>query len=407
MNTRSFIKSQALLGVVAAALAAGGAGSQAQEALKIGGVLSLTGSMSPYGPGQAEAIKIAVDQVNKAGGVLGQPMAAPVEDDETNAASGVNAARKLVDVNGARALVGLLSSSVTLPVLAYTTQVGIPVLTSAGAPQVTDVAIRTGLAFRFVSTEAKFAEGYAILARKAGFKKASVLAFNNAAQTAAAEAFVKRFAKEGGTTSTPVIFEGGKSSYRSELAKVLESKPDVVIVAAYLNDAVVIAKTLYQLAPGTKVIGPAYTFNDAFIKTAGAEVAEGIVALDVAPDVDSKAYAGMADAYRAATKADPTSNPYAVITYDQVITVALAATAAKSADPAKFVPQIRVVSGPPGEKVYTYADGLAALQAGKKIDYQGASSPIDLDETGNIASMNFASFELKGGKLQPTGRIAP
>ncbi|OJU06961.1 MAG: hypothetical protein BGN83_21430 [Rhizobium sp. 63-7] len=44
------------------------------------------------------------------------------------------------------------------------------------------------------------------------------------------------------------------------------------------------------------------------------------------------------------------------------------------------------VSGPEGEKVFSYADGVRELKAGKDIDYEGASGPIDFNEYGNVVS---------------------
>jgi branched-chain amino acid transport system substrate-binding protein len=379
----------------------------AQEPLRIGAILPLTGSLGTFGPGQAAALKIAADEVNANGGVLGLPVTLNVEDDETNSTAGVNAARKLVEINGAKVLLGTLSSSVTLPVLAYASPLGIPVMTVSGAPEISEVGRRTKLAYRYVVTERKLAEVYAVVARRAGYKRAAVIAFNNAAQAAGAESFAQRFQREGGEFLGTVVIEGGRSSYRAELTKVLAGKPDLIVLGAYQGDAIILAKEIFQLGENVAMIGPAYALNDAFVKAVGTSVSEGINVVDVTPNLDSSTYKRFAQSYRTALGKDPVNNPYAVAAYDMLVVTALAAEAAKSTDPKVFVPFIRTVSGPPGEKVDSYAAGVRALRAGRKIYFEGASSPLDFDDAGDIRTMRFAALKIKAGVPVLQAPVAP
>ncbi|MCA3595131.1 MAG: amino acid ABC transporter substrate-binding protein, partial [Methylobacterium sp.] len=52
-----------------------------------------------------------------------------------------------------------------------------------------------------------------------------------------------------------------------------------------------------------------------------------------------------------------------------------------------------------GEKVFTFADGKAALKAGRKINYEGASSVLDFDEFGDVTP-DFGVFFITRGKLE-------
>ena len=67
--------------------------------IKLAGLVSLTGSGSPFGPNSKLAHQAVVDQVNAAGGLLGRKIEYLAEDDQTNAEAGVRAARKLIDVD--------------------------------------------------------------------------------------------------------------------------------------------------------------------------------------------------------------------------------------------------------------------------------------------------------------------
>ena len=79
------------------------------------------------------------------------------------------------------------------------------------------------------------------------------------------------------------------------------------------------------------------------------------------------------------------TDSYTMTDYDSVVVMALAATAAKSTSPAvwnAFIPAVTAGS-PKAEDVRTYAAGVAALHAGKKIHYIGAAGVIDFNKWHN------------------------
>ena len=86
--------------------------------------------------------------------------------------------------------------------------------------------------------------------------------------------------------------------------------------------------------------------------------------------------------------------------YDSVVVMALAATAAKSTSPSvynKYITAVTTASSGAVE-VHTYAEGVTALKAGKKIDYVGAAGVIDFNQWHNSGG----GFEIAG--YQPNGR---
>src|SRR3954451_9059923 len=85
--------------------------------IKLAGLVSLTGSGSPFGPNSRVAHQAVVDQVNAAGGLLGRKIEYLAEDDQTNAEAGVRAARKLIDVDKVSAIMSVWASSVGSAVL--------------------------------------------------------------------------------------------------------------------------------------------------------------------------------------------------------------------------------------------------------------------------------------------------
>ena len=96
-----------------------------------------------------------------------------------------------------------------------------------------------------------------------------------------------------------------------------------------------------------------------------------------------------------------TDDPYSMVDYDGVIVMALAATAAKSTSPSvwnAYIPKVTTAS-PGAVVVHSYADGVAALQAGKTIDYVGATGIIAWNQYHNSTG----GFEVAA--YQPNGNL--
>ena len=72
-------------------------------------------------------------------------------------------------------------------------------------------------------------------------------------------------------------------------------------------------------------------------------------------------------------------------------------TAAGSTDGPAVAAQVPRVLSAPGTKVYTYADGVAALERGEDIDYDGASSSLDMNQYGDLISPTVRVMHVANG----------
>jgi branched-chain amino acid transport system substrate-binding protein len=154
---------------------------------------------------------------------------------------------------------------------------------------------------------------------------------------------------------------------------------------------------MFEGGATAKVAGPAWCLNGQLADAVGAPTVEGDMAVDLVPVTESKAYKRLADAYKAKAGKDVFDNVYAVHVYDSVLLLSLAMQKAGSTDGDKVGAALTDISNAPGTKVESFADGLAALTAGKDIDYDGASGPIDFNPAGDMAP--FAGIlEFKSGK---------
>lgn len=79
---------------------------QTEEKIKIGGAFSLTGPAAEWGQDELRAVELAIDEVNKEGGIDGKPVELIIEDTRTDSTGTLNAINKLVTVDGVRVVIG-------------------------------------------------------------------------------------------------------------------------------------------------------------------------------------------------------------------------------------------------------------------------------------------------------------
>jgi len=84
--------------------------------LKIGLLDSYTGDLSDFGPAHENVVRLAAEEINAAGGVLGKPIEIATGNDATDPSQGVSEATRLIQVERVSAIIGALASGVTLPV---------------------------------------------------------------------------------------------------------------------------------------------------------------------------------------------------------------------------------------------------------------------------------------------------
>jgi branched-chain amino acid transport system substrate-binding protein len=364
--------------------------------IRIGALNPITGSGSPYGTGMQKMILAAAETVNAAGGAAGRQIQVVAEDSQTNPQAGVLAAKKLIEVNKVQAIVGTWSSGVTLAVLPLCRAAGIPILHVSGAPNLSDLNVTGGLGYRFHTPNGRTGRCYAEMCKKEDFRRVATMAFNNASGLGLTEGFAKAWKDMGNDIVEKVVYEPNQSSYRSELMKVLAARPDAIVTGSYYADTTIIMREWLQTGQKNRWVIPGHATTPEFIKAVG-PAAEGVLTADLVVAKDSPSYAPYDEAYRKQMGQPGESNIYAAMTWDMMIALALAIEATGSADMAAVNRNIRMVSNAPGTKVHGFADGKAKLKSGK-IDYDGASSILDFDESGDITP-DFGVYQIEKGTL--------
>lgn len=383
---------------LAASLCAAPGFAQTQEAFRIGALNPVTGAGSPYGPGMQKAILLAVDEVNAAGGAGGRQLEVFTEDTQTQPQAAVLAAKKLIEINKVQAVLGTWSSGISLAVMPLTDAAGLIEMNVSGAPAIS-TEDKSDLVWRFQATNDRFGQAFAEIAKKRNFKRPATMAFNNASGRGNTDGFTKAWTAAGGEVVASVVYEPKRPSYRTELQEVLAKKPDVIVTGSYLPDTTIFLREWYQSGEETQWIIPGWAANPELVKALGKEVTEGLISVDTVSSETAPSYKNFDAAYMKATGKPAASNVYAAMTYDMVISLALAMEAAGPGATVKQInSKLRDVSNAPGKAVYSFAEGKALLAKNEKIDYDGASSKLDFDQYGD-ANPDFGVYVIEDGKL--------
>lgn len=395
INRRALLKTVAAASAMPALVRTRAA--SAAEPFRIGALNPVTGAGSPYGTSMQKAILFAAKEINASGGAAGHTIEVVSEDDQTSPEPAVLAAKKLVEVNKVRAAIGTWSSGVALAVSPIFDAAGIIHTTVAGTSGLAAVN-KKGFAFRFAGTSEGIGQSLAEGALEEGFKRASIMGFNNASGREMAQGAKAVLQKAGREVLAEIIYEPNQPSYRSEIQAALAKQPEVLIMGSFLPDLTIILREVLQSGADVRFVAPAWAVTPKSIEALGAAT-NGVLLADYESALDSEAYATFKQRFKAETGMDIAGNHYASCAYDMMVTLALGIEATGSnADNAAIVKAMHQVSGPPGKSVSSFAAGKEALKAGQKINYEGASGPLDFDAGGNAKPI-YKLMIVKDGKI--------
>ncbi len=374
--------------------------AQAEKSVKIGALMPMTGDLQAYGESCYTGVKLAVEQINAAGGVLGSSFELKLGDTQTKPQPGIDAAQKLVSVENVSAIVGALSSGVTIPVASSVTNAAGVVLMSPAStsPVITGLEDKDFL-FRSVPSDAFQGVALAQLVDEAGFKNVATLYVNNDYGEGLAVSFQDAFEKKGGTVSQALAYEPGNASYRGELSKAASKGAEALNLIGYPENGITILRQALEEGLFTEFIFSDGLKAPEIINAIGAKHLNGSSGTVPQALSDTPSAQNYLDAYTERFGEVP-PKPYIDTSYDAVFVLALAIEKAGVTDGRAVRDVLREVANPPGEKVLPgeWAKAVKLLSQGKDIDYVGASGSVDFDENGDVAG-TFGHWMIKDGEI--------
>jgi branched-chain amino acid transport system substrate-binding protein len=375
--------------------------AQSSDPIRIGVLAPLTGGGGPYGADIVKASKLAADQINSAGGVLGgRKLELFVEDDETNATAAVKAARKLLDIDKVVAMTAVWGSAPILAVRPLTLEKNVVLTVLGSADEVTEGDTK-GLVWRFQARASSWGEPAALAILKGGYKKVGLLQLQNPFVAAMIPSFVATIEKGGAKVISNVEFKPDQPSYRAEIEKVYAANPEAVFVPGYVNQFTSIAKEIYRGGYKGKVVSLTIAAaagidgSSPFVKNVGKEVAEGIEHVQPISPLDRPEYKAFVKAIGAP---DGTVFPFAALQFDAINVLAASIEKAESANPTEFAKEIIRITNGPGTRVATGVEALALVRKGEAVDFTGAGQDLKFDERGELLGRPFLHQVIHDGK---------
>ena len=225
------------------------------ETIKIGVLMPLTGELAEFGIPSANAIRLAADEVNAAGGINGRQIELIVEDDLSDSLEAANIVTKFVSVDGVHAILGEVASSRTIAAAPIAQQARIPLVApSATSPEVTG---KGDYIFRTCFTNP--AQGAAIAQFAAVTLKARRAAFltdlRNDYSTDLARTIGRTFRKFGGRVVREQSYGEGDQDFLAQLVSIRAAKPDVIFIPGYYTSVGLIARQARRLGIRVPLVG--------------------------------------------------------------------------------------------------------------------------------------------------------
>jgi branched-chain amino acid transport system substrate-binding protein len=331
----------------------------AADPIKIGMVVPLTGPIADAGRYGTQGAKLAVEELNQAGGVLGRPLELVIEDDQSLNPATVLAFAKLSDDKEIVAFLGPTRSTQIQSIAPSVKQVGRPVMIGGTDPSLT-LAGNPWL-FRFRPNDtytARVMSDFGL--NKLGKKKWAIVHSTDAFGTTAKTLFTEALNGQG---VTPVLTEGQPNNspdYTAVALAVKQSGADVLATfITFEPDVAIFARQLRQLGVNIVWLGSPSITTTTARKLAGATLFGTYAVADFHTEANPEAKA-FSEKYLAAYKTAP--DFFGSWPYDAVHVLAKAITAAGSTDPQKIRDALLSVKDYHGvEGTYTFdknGDGL-------------------------------------------------
>jgi branched-chain amino acid transport system substrate-binding protein len=390
--------------VTAACSSSAAPGAVTHSTLTVAAFNPFTGPDGSFGPEMMAGCLAGATAVNEAGGVLGNKVACTAVDTRGDPADAVTGAAKMLATTSH--LFGVLGPS------SDEADSTAPLINAAKVTMFADTGEasfdHTQLQYFWRMTPADDVQGIAmaLYAKQKGYLRGAAVFGNDISSQGSVPTLLRTYKALGGDMVANEKITLGQSSYQPEVEQLIAAKPQVIFTEASPQADATFLSELQQLGHLIPVIGTDGTVEPQWTSAVGLAIGKPALTKYY---VAAQPYAPAAGAgwtvYNKAMLASPgvstpksqwSPDPYSMVDYDGLTVMALAAVAAKSTSPAvynKYIESVTTASSGTTQ-VNSYAEGLADLKAGKKIDYVGATGSIVWNQYHNsTGGFEIASFQ--------------
>ena len=366
---------------LAALIACGGEKAPESAGIRIGFYGALTGPTATFAISGRNGARLAVEEINRTGGVLGKRLDLLVEDDRGEASEAASVVSKLITRDHVVALIGENASSRTLAAAPIAQNYKVPMISPSSTN--TEVTKKGDYVFRVCFIDPFQGKAMAAFARRTlQARTAAVLVDARSDYSVGlAEAFQQSFEAAGGKVISEQKYAEGDSDFSAQLTAMRPLSPDILVIPGYYTDAGLIARQARSLGIASVLLG-ADGWDSPKLTEIGGEAIEGAYfANHYSVDDPAPAVRAFVEAYKKSHEAQPDS--IAALSYDAARLLADA---------------IRRAGSTEGKRV---RDALAATK-----DFPGVTGTITMDADRNPIKPAVI-LKVTAGKLTLAGTIKP
>lgn len=363
-----------------------GADTAKEDVIKIGQMAVLSGGSAAWGQAEANGAKMAVDEINAAGGINGKKVELITYDNKGTATEGITSIKKLIDQDKVCAIIGGNMSDILIAVAPIYTEAKIPIIATMPANSLVTLEENGQVrdyAFRLVFADQE--QGIILAEFVANELKANTVGILYQAgldySVGIAENFANKFKELGGTIVEEVAFQTDEVDFRPQLTKIKEKNPDVLFVPVRYKEAALAANQARDLGIDAMFVGTD-GWNSPVLIEMGQKNVEGAFTI-AHQSLDDPDISDFREKYNEIFQIEPEVN--ALYAYDAMMLLADAIKRAGSSDPQAI------------------RDALAATDG-----FQGVTGKIQFSpETHNVVGKEALILRIENGKFKIYTKFTP
>ena len=292
----------------------------AQETLKFGLAMPLTGSQSSYGRDQIKAAEWGVADINAKGGVNGKKLEMIVLDTQADPTVGINAVNRLINVDKVPVFVTAWSAVVKAVAPIANREKVLELSIGANAPEISKLGDYVYTAFPLADVDVTALANYTF--KTLGKKRVAVMYTNNDSGIEAARHYRAVFEKAGGQVVAFEAYDPKATDFTGTLLKVRTANPEMIHLHGLVADMPLVIAQMRQLGMKQRVTTYAGGYNPQMIEKAG-KGAEELIVTSLAPNEQQNKNVGpYLERWKKAENRIPNGLPYTQYLYDAPYLVA-------------------------------------------------------------------------------------
>jgi len=347
------------------------------DPIKIGSVLRLSVGAEHGIPSQ-RGVEMAVDEVNKAGGINGRQVQVIFEDEKDSPAASVNAVQKLINVDKVVALVGPMTSGGMMAAgkIANDAKV-VEISPTATTPKLSGYGDYLYRGCSRIDKQAQVLTDYVVKTWKP--KTVAILFSNEPYGKGCADLFTKFFEKNNIKVVATESFMRGSRDFKAQLTKIKGTNPDFLFIPGYTPETAPAAAQARQLGMQQKILGVYGDMNPAYIKLAGPAAEGHVIGGEYDENYDTPKNKAFVKNYNELVKKnnDPYNIMFAALAYDAT----------------SMILDAMKKNGPTSEGIRKYVDDVK--------DFDGVTGKLSFNKDHDVQRAGTAGIyvlEVKNGK---------